>query len=1743
MLTRENDRFLILPDNVNVIPLQEVLEVNQGEVPKKSSDALSKLASGFINEADTNVKRHRFNFKVVRDVNACLQSDANESEKMVVQLGKALLKNTFKGDVKKHVEEMFESAMEVADKYMMVTLFGEYIGSKKEEMCVAALLGIWDSNGLYITHMAVTDQFFSVSKFGRLGDSKSFLHRGIAKLTVAVAQAFLLCIYGRNDIYLFSPYLHVDRGCLWNMLGFERVLNPRIFPDDTIQLINLYSFTNFEELFEDQRLIPYFIRAQVQEYAVFGHLIDTIYEGEECFFFQAPFYHWPSIAEDSWNSCSDIQLAAYCMQGTPGAKKAEETMIPQRNLAKILLDILRNTKARIMEQKQYFEDTKNTELRDLLVEGCILPSIAIDYVNMALMISHGHPHINVYTISTDTVRRLCEDGWPVASDHFQQDFPGVKSEFDLIKEQWESRTARFIIPFLQDSKFWCNIVRVWLHDCIIFLFSDSSDETMDEYERTEDEDGEIPLSVMLPFMNSPLWPLGVKAYWIRVPNIQEVEEESGARCFLHGYMMGIFPGHAAFHCALLKLHDLDEEEDELNTVCRNWVHDIMVRKRFFVPAMIRKITAVKKEVRIPAFPYQRQWFEENSFPHIVHSLNEWQDLEDQLRDEAAAKKAQEQRVHVIEERFRVLKERERGIYSTPLPPRPPLNPRHSGGVSATTSRERGHVAPVAPRATDVAAVLASSKVTDALCAGNSSTLVTTGAAALAPIPASISVTEGNSSAPPVPVTTDAAAAASIPASTNVSDASCEGNISATVAIRATVEAPQPDSINVTNASPPTQSTFNTVGEVTLSQIDSAETNEILLTGSTEGEEIATLPVRISKYYDVFLPKTSEGFMIHVGDLDDPKLKKSLSDIKNYEDVGYHTVFTGYRRHNNGDISYAEQHQLIRNHGDIITALNDNDVLGLCFEDVFSLLGETLPDSNNRVKFRMLDKTLLFPKKPQAVNLSETSQPHSSLRTAAGGKTLFMQASSDEDSGDEAINGGSNDAENVARGKSSVNVETELVNTDDETEQEVASTAPLNNGGSGDVESVARGKSSVNVETELVNTDDETEQEVASTAPLNNGGSGDAENVARGKSSSVNVETELVNTDDEIEQEVASATPLNNGGSGDAENVARGKSSVNVETELVNTDDEIEQEVECLGISHHLQRLQLDLADDDAVTCDACKSRRRGRYLFVGLDDNLMVAKYCIRCSKDKRPFAKSMLDNKLSKTFGKKPQNTYGIDNLVAFNSDETRWEHQINEFNSRLATIDEIKFCVLLKGRSFYKGRPKDDEENEFIIDEYLMRDTLFEFFPKELTRIKLGRNEWHELSPEVKEYIWLHGICYSNDQIYYCLYETESEEWQYIKYNTWNRLGISPGDNYKIVDTEEQKSELNTAWISLTNNTKRAEIQMVPCYYLARWELYCEKDKLPGTRSEYINVLLEAQDNANRWVEIPQGSSKSDFFAFEYGNIHHLPKSYRIQRPGENSCVFNSLANALHYINDYHGRDEILDKLEKSLDYSEYRDVAKTRRSFAAHVMNFCVKGYTARLLTNLDILADRTMWPTLCILKGDDNSTNHAVTIVENYIFDSNNSYALPLHKSNLDWCCTGDEGPGVKFVSVPFAYRFNRHNPPPQLVLRHGGRNNNSMAVQAVVRSLQEMNDTEAASLLQQYRSRVTPDENVITAVREMLKTRELQYVPLRLKDINDLLLQTSVNFPTMFLIHLKGTFHCAIFSSLGNQYFDDTRGGF
>lgn len=102
----------------------------------------------------------------------------------------------------------------------MVILFGQCI-SGRGSICVAALLRIWDGNGLYISHLRVSDQYFSRNAFGKNADSGTFLNRGIAKITVTLAQCYLRCLYGMDSIYLFSFNQDRSSGCQWDTLGFQ----------------------------------------------------------------------------------------------------------------------------------------------------------------------------------------------------------------------------------------------------------------------------------------------------------------------------------------------------------------------------------------------------------------------------------------------------------------------------------------------------------------------------------------------------------------------------------------------------------------------------------------------------------------------------------------------------------------------------------------------------------------------------------------------------------------------------------------------------------------------------------------------------------------------------------------------------------------------------------------------------------------------------------------------------------------------------------------------------------------------------------------------------------------------------------------------------------------------------------------------------------------------------------------------------------------------------------------------------------------------------------------------------------------------------------------------------------------------------------------------------------------------------------------------------------------------------------
>jgi hypothetical protein len=93
-----------------------------------------------------------------------------------------------------------------------------------------------------------------------------------------------------------------------------------------------------------------------------------------------------------------------------------------------------------------------------------------------------------------------------------------------------------------------------------------------------------------------------------------------------------------------------------------------------------------------------------------------------------------------------------------------------------------------------------------------------------------------------------------------------------------------------------------------------------------------------------------------------------------------------------------------------------------------------------------------------------------------------------------------------------------------------------------------------------------------------------------------------------------------------------------------------------------------------------------------------------------------------------------------------------------------------------------------------------------------------------------------------------------------------------------------------------------------------------------------------------------------------------------------------------------------------------------------------YHVRIINDLDVLRDRSIWPTLCILKGSNNCITNAVTVVQNYMFDSSFGQALTLTRKNLNWCC-GSDHQNVQFDSVHLAYRFQKLNAPWKILIRN------------------------------------------------------------------------------------------------------------
>ena len=185
------------------------------------------------------------------------------------------------------------------------------------------------------------------------------------------------------------------------------------------------------------------------------------------------------------------------------------------------------------------------------------------------------------------------------------------------------------------------------------------------------------------------------------------------------------------------------------------------------------------------------------------------------------------------------------------------------------------------------------------------------------------------------------------------------------------------------------------------------------------------------------------------------------------------------------------------------------------------------------------------------------------------------------------------------------------------------------------------------------------------------------------------------------------------------------------------------------------------------------------------------------------------------------------------------------------------------------------------------------------------------------------------------------------------------------------------------------------------------------------FVKKVMEAGINHSKtFFPLPPGAPRTTDKEMVEG-FETFPK-LKYQQEDKKTCLFHSFASALHYVGL---QDTALVVANNADRFSmDSKDALTSWKGIIGIMERECRWLQPNRISSNNHpILTDISPYPTLVSLQANDGGIEHAVTVVDNWIFDSNCTRALPLTQDNLDHCCSTKESKG-KFKRVFHGYRF-------------------------------------------------------------------------------------------------------------------------
>ena len=197
------------------------------------------------------------------------------------------------------------------------------------------------------------------------------------------------------------------------------------------------------------------------------------------------------------------------------------------------------------------------------------------------------------------------------------------------------------------------------------------------------------------------------------------------------------------------------------------------------------------------------------------------------------------------------------------------------------------------------------------------------------------------------------------------------------------------------------------------------------------------------------------------------------------------------------------------------------------------------------------------------------------------------------------------------------------------------------------------------------------------------------------------------------------------------------------------------------------------------------------------------------------------------------------------------------------------------------------------------------------------------------------------------------------------------------------------------------------------------CETDPLV-VENFSAKFLEELRRTKKGFVDIPVGDCKvSSLHRHPHLKVCGAPTIQFVQGNSEDLCVSNSLASAFHNLGFIDGARQIAQFGKTRVAGGAVNALEKVA-IYAKEVLPSWIEMHRKKLVFNWRTELDKKN-VFLAVLSASDGNCSHAITIHGGFIYDANETIAVPLCQEGLDYCTSTEDQPST-FIDFRRGYIF-------------------------------------------------------------------------------------------------------------------------